>query len=213
MKQADVSETMVPSRSSNEDLTDKYKDSSSKKRVAYEQADVRPKYIKTHTVGKNHSQIAMEVSLLIFIIPLFYIINIKKKLILLQSILKRQELARKQLEEMQRKEEADKAAEAKRIAALEAERMAKLKSVSKPVYPSSSRLSLSLAAPQQPTAFQNRMANVRISTPNMLAIMKAKEKIDQIKAAKSPTMAKTVPKATGRIAHVNKELIDVSVMF
>lgn len=48
-------------------MAEKYKDSINKKRVAYEQADLRPKHIKPHTVGKNHSQIAMEVSFMISI--------------------------------------------------------------------------------------------------------------------------------------------------
>lgn len=125
------------------------------------------------------------------------------------------------MEETQRKEEAHAEAEAKRFAALDAERIAKLQKISKPVYPSSSsRYGLSTPAPPKPpSSFQNRLANVRISTPNMLAIMKAKEKIDQIKAAKTPTfakaatLAKTVPKAVGRVAHVNKELLDVCVFF
>lgn len=43
----------------------------------------------------------------------------------------------------------------------------------------------------------------------MVAIQKAKAKVEQIKAARIQTISKTAPKTTGRVAHVNKDLIEV----
>lgn len=45
---------------------------------------------------------------------------------------------------------------------------------------------------------------------NFAAIQRAKEKIDQMKAAKGITLAQSAPKHTGRIAHANKAVQNVS---
>ena len=48
---------------------------------------------------------------------------------------------------------------------------------------------------------------------NILAFQRAKEKIDQIKAAKLQTFAKTASKHTPRVAHISKAVIEVSFFF
>lgn len=120
----------------------------------------------------------------------------------------RQELARKQFEQMQQQKEADAAAEARRIALMEAEWKAKMPIIR----PSSSTTSATpkLTPLIKPVPISSRLYP-RSITPisNMVAIQKAKAKVEQIKAARIQTVSKTAPKTTGRVAHVNKDVIEV----
>lgn len=133
--------------------------------------------------------------------------------------------------ELDRKREKEKAEndakkqllEAAKIAALKAATATTLRlppSVSKPSYQtttftSTSSSTSSVLTPLIPQAMRSPAAfrsGQRTITPvsNFAAIQRAKEKIDQMKAAKGITVAQSASKVAGRVAHANKAVQDVS---
>lgn len=112
---------------------------------------------------------------------------------------------------MQQQKDAEAAVEARRIALLEAEWKAKMPVIRPKASTSSSSASSKLTPLIKPVPIMSRLSYPRSITPisNMVAIQKAKAKLEEIKAAKIQTVSKTAPKTTGRVAHVNKDLIEV----
>lgn len=118
--------------------------------------------------------------------------------------------------------------EATKVAALKVATATSLRlpvSVSKPTYQtttsstgtassSSSSSTNTVLTPLIPHAMRSPAfrSGQRSITPvsNFAAIQRAKEKIDQMKAAKGITVAQSAPKSTGRIAHSNKVTQNVS---
>lgn len=121
----------------------------------------------------------------------------------------RQEVARKQFEQMQQQKEASTAAEARRIALMEAEWKAKMPVIRPKASTSTFSSSSKLTPLISPVPISSRLSRSITPISNMVAIQKAKAKVDEIKASKIQTISKTAPKTTGRVAHVNKDLIDV----
>lgn len=111
---------------------------------------------------------------------------------------------------MQQQKEAEAAAESRRIALMEAEWKAKMPIIRPKASTSNSSASPQLTPLIKAVPIMSRLHS-RSITPvsNMVAIQKAKAKVEQIKAARIQTISKTAPKTTGRVAHVNKDLIEV----
>lgn len=145
-------------------------------------------------------------------------------------VFQRQIAARQQLEQMEQKKQEEAIAEAKRIAKLQAEWQAKMSTVTNDKPATSTKLKQStkqiqhlLPPPQLPppikltpllspalTGYHPRLSNPRINpVSNLSAMQKAKAKVDQMRAEKMQTVPKTMPKSSGRVAHVNKTLIEV----
>lgn len=132
---------------------------------------------------------------------------------------------------MDRKREKEKAENDAKKQLLEATKLAALKaatatslrlplSVSKPSYQTTSTTSTSpiVLTPLIPLAKRSQAVvrpGQRTITPvnNFAAMQRAKEKIEQMKAAKGITLAQTASKTTGRIAHSNKGIHNVSIYF
>lgn len=113
--------------------------------------------------------------------------------------------------------------EATKIAALKVATATSLRlptSISKPSYQTTnstttaSSSTSSVLTPLIPQAMRSPAfrPGQRSITPvnNFAAIQRAKEKIDQMKAAKGFTLAQSAPKNTGRVAHANKAIQNVS---
>lgn len=100
---------------------------------------------------------------------------------------------------MEEKKAAEAAANDKRLTDLEAERLAKAKqSLNRSAPPATS---IATKTFQQPVAMPPKRFGAITPASNILAMQRAKEKIDQIRAAKQPTISRTAPKSVGRIAH------------
>lgn len=126
-----------------------------------------------------------------------------------QSVFRRQEIVRKQLEEKQQKEQEELAKvqaaqlnEAKRKS-IEQEQNTKL-----PKHNSTTKLT-PLIAPI-PLANQRYYSKFNAPISNVLAIQKAKEKVEQLRAAKlqqqpnyAQTIAHTAAKGAARVAHTS----------
>lgn len=156
----------------------KYDDSGKRKRVAYENADSQQKPMRTTKPSTNHVQNAM------------------------QSVFRRQEIVRKQMEEKQQKEQEElaKRQEAERKAF---ELAQKAKSTT-----NNSTTKLTPSFPPTPLTNQRNYSKTFAPVSNVLAIQKAKEKVEQLRAAKqqqlpqfSKTIATTAPKGATRVAH------------
>lgn len=138
-----------------------------------------------------------------------------------QSIYRRRELARIQLEEQQKKKAEIDAANESRLNAIEATRAAALQAARStalrlppsrtsliPKTPSTASTNpqpvltplISPALQMASTLHRTRPAITPVS--NVLAMQRAKEKIDQMNALKRPTIAQTSSKAGSRVAHV-----------
>lgn len=123
---------------------------------------------------------------------------------------KRQEVVRIQLQKMEEKKAADAAANEKRLFDLESDRMAKAKQAlnrnNRPPPPS-----MPIANTfQQPVALAPKRFGAITPASNILAMQRAKLKIDQIRAAKQPTISRTVSRAVGRVAHVTSVTAEVA---
>lgn len=130
-----------------------------------------------------------------------------------QSVFKRQEVVRIQLQKMEEKKAAEAAANERRLADLEAERVAKAKQAlnrSRPT-PAATPI-LSKTVQQQPVAVAPKRFGAITPASNIMAMQRAKEKIDQIRAAKQPTISRTVSKAVGRVAHVTNVTAEVRMV-
>lgn len=152
----------------------------------------------------------------------------------LQQIYKRYE-DQKELDRKREKEKAEIDAkkqliEATKIAALKVATATSLRlplSVSKPSFQNtssttttstsiSSSTSSSVLTPlipvaMRPPSFRPGQRSI-IPVNNFAAIQRAKEKVDQMKAAKGITVAQSSSKSTGRIAHANKAVQNVSLV-
>lgn len=210
-------------------------ESTRKKRVAYEKADKLRSDSKRTVVGIDHKRTAIHVSLSVLLIRVTILITVPLSH---QQTYKRYEDQR----ELDRKREKEKAEmdakkqliEAAKVAALKVATATSLRlpvSVSKPSYQtttststasssssSSSSSPSSVLTPLIPHAmrsptFRSGQRTI-IPVNNFAAMQRAKEKIDQMKAAKGVkgiTIAQSASKATGRIAHSNKTTQNVSI--
>lgn len=164
----------------------KYDDSGKRKRVAYENAESQHKPLKTSNQNINHVRNAM------------------------QSVFRRQEIVRQQMEAKQKKEEEE---VAKRQAAqLEAKRKSLEQELNgtSPTNNSTPKLT-PLVTPA--SVANSRYYSKKMITPvsNILAIQKAKEKVEQLRAAKmqqqphytGKTIAQTTSKGADRVAHTS----------
>lgn len=144
----------------------------------------------------------------------------------MQTVFKRQEIVRIQLEKMEAKKTADRLANDKRLADLEADRQARAKAALRrtahqpsPVtvssggriahQPSAAVTGINVASMRPATALvqsnvvaQPRLANARVAiAPVSSAMLRARQKVEEMRAAKQPTISRTASKLTGRVAH------------
>lgn len=181
-----------PNKDESYDPMAKYDDCGKRKRVAYENADSQHKPMKPFSQSTNHVQNA------------------------LQSVFRRQEIVRKQMEEKQQKEQEE---EAKRQAQLEAKRkLIEQKQNAKVPNASNSTTKLTPLVSPPPLANQRYYSKFSAPISNVLAIQKAKEKVEQLRAAKmqqqpqfAQTIAHTVAKGAARVAHTTTAATSATV--
>lgn len=133
-----------------------------------------------------------------------------------QSVFKRQEIVRIQLQKMEEKKAAELVANEKRLADIEAERVARAKqALGRSKAPVTTTTTTTTTTYQQPVSAQPRRIGAITPASNILAMQRAKEKIDLIRAAKQPTISRTVSKAVGRVAHATSVTAEVrkTIMF
>lgn len=142
----------------------------------------------------------------------------------MQTVFKRQEIVRIQLEKMEAKQTAERLAKEKRLADLEADRQARAKAALRRTahqpasatvssgsggriahQPSAAVTAINVAATRPATApvvAQPRPATARVViAPVSSAMMRARQKVEEMRAAKQPTVSRTASKLTGRVAH------------
>lgn len=201
-----------PSITSTEESLAKYDDAAKRKRVAHENAErvERP----TQHKATNHVQSALQVGYKIS--NSFHTIIYSHSLIVSplfshpQSVFKRQEIVRKQ-NELKQQKEAESVAKRQKLQ----EAVAPAPTVVQPspdtsLMPKISSIKPPLTPIISPAALITPRTSYRpiAAVSNLLAIQKAKEKIEEMKAAKlrqqQQTIAHTVAKGAARVAHASK---------
>lgn len=205
-------------KKSADELAAAFEESLRKRRVAYDGAATgRPAaHAPGGAVAKNHTHAAMA------------------------SVFQRQEIVRIQLEKMEAAKAAEREAKEKRLAALEAERVARAKAAlarpstnagtssgssstggrvahSSASGTSNRRVSLVSAASSATSASTTTTA--ASSAPSASpwarsredAMQRAKQKVEEMRAARQPTILRTVPKGSGRIAHAPPTMATASM--
>ncbi|KAG4075880.1 hypothetical protein HA402_003706 [Bradysia odoriphaga] len=174
-------------------------ESTRKKRVAYDKAEKLRSDSMKPVVGIDHKRNAMHQTY--------------------KRYENQRELDRKREKEKAEMDAKKQLIEATKIAALKVATATSLRlpvSVSKPSYQTTTSTSTATSSPSTSSVLTPLIPHAmrspafrsgqRTITPvnNFAAIQRAKEKIDQMKAAKGMTVAQSASKVTGRIAHANK---------
>lgn len=201
---------MAGNESEGDTVADQYENSGMKKRVAYEKADRvdRP----AQTKATNHVQNAMQVRRFFFVETCSKVHSLITLPQSFQSVLRRQEVVRKQFELKQQKEvdavaKREQEKEKARASALPGPSAGLLKSIA--AVTTASKMTPLISPAVVAAAHAHRQPNRPIAAvSNLMAIQRAKEKIEEMKAAKlrqqNSTAAHTVAKGVARVAHTSK---------
>lgn len=216
--QASDSETMTSTNETHDPMA-KYDDCGKRKRVAYENADTHPKPLKSHQ-STNHVQNALQVRF--FPISIFFFSSIFIECFLLffsvQSVFRRQEIVRKQMEAKEQKEQEELAK--CQAAQIEIKRNSIEQQQRSKSSTADSTAKLTPLVSATPLSHQRYYAKTFAPVSNVLALLKAKEKVDQLRAAKqqqqkqqySPkTLAQTAAKGASRVAHTSAAPVQVNM--